>query len=158
MFSTVLSGILILTPPCLAQVKTVPADEVSALAKPLQPEKVEKKRVWLVFVAGAATLFVFINVIENNPSWFPAVSRANRAMTLRRKERFKQAEVNEIEEAEAEAVRLTKSVEEGLAEARKRRLAQMPGDDEQANTTSEFVNGQERMEFFVQKDRTQNQS
>ena len=67
---------------------------MSALAKPLQTEKVEEKRIWLVFVVGAASLFVFINVIENNPSWFPAVSRANRAMSLRRKERFKQVRLH----------------------------------------------------------------
>ena len=70
--------------------QTVTASEVSAMAKPLSVEKVEKKRIWLVFVVGAASLFVFVNVIENNPEWFPAVSRANKAMTMRRKKRIEQ--------------------------------------------------------------------
>ena len=57
----------------------------------------------------------------------------------------------ELEEAEAEAARLTASVEQGLAEARKRRLEQAEEVQDQS-PASEIRNGSEETEFILHND------
>lgn len=63
-------------------------NEISPFGAPV--ERVHKKHVWFIFTLGAASLFVFINIIENNPAWFPTVTRANKVLTTRRKLRIQQ--------------------------------------------------------------------
>ena len=57
----------------------------------------------------------------------------------------------ELEQAEAEAARLTASVEQGLAEARKRRLAQAEETHDQS-LSSEICNGSEETELILHND------
>lgn len=64
----------------LAELQTVPADQVTSLAKPLRVQTVNKGRVWLLFILGASSLFGATILAENNETFFPAISRANKAM------------------------------------------------------------------------------
>ena len=58
---------------------------MTSLARPLKAQTVNKGKVWLVFVLGAAGLFSGAILLENNERFFPAISRANKAMTATRK-------------------------------------------------------------------------
>jgi hypothetical protein len=42
--------------------------------------------VWVVFIGGAASLFILTVLVENNGAWFPAISRANQAMAKTKKQ------------------------------------------------------------------------
>lgn len=64
----------------LAELQTVPADQMTQMARPLAKQPTNKGRIWLLIVLGAASLFGTTVVLENNGAWFPAISRANRAM------------------------------------------------------------------------------
>eukprot|EP00210_Caulerpa_lentillifera_P006154 g5881.t1 len=122
--STVLSGALLWTSPSHADTLTSLGQNGSnPFIAPTPVERVQKKHVWFIFTLGAASLFVFINIIENNPSWFPAVTRANKVLTSRRKQRIQQAE----------ELRLMGSVEDGLIDARQRSL---PTNDTKEATTN----------------------
>ncbi len=55
-------------------------------AKPIPQQQVNKGKVWLIFVLGAASLFGAAVVLENNSTFFPAISRANRAMSITRRQ------------------------------------------------------------------------
>lgn len=89
--SSVLTGTLLWGSPAHAEIiQTVSPREVSEMGAPLKVQKVEKKKVWLVFIIGASTLFAFTNIIENYSSWFPAVKRANEAMSNRRKRQMQE--------------------------------------------------------------------
>jgi hypothetical protein len=60
--------------------------QVTQMAKPLpKQDHIDKGRVWLVFIGGAASLFVGTVLVENNAAWFPAISRANAAMAQTKK-------------------------------------------------------------------------
>ncbi len=63
---------------CMAQM--VNAQQVTQMAKPLPKQSFDKGRVWTVVIGGAVALFVGTVLMENNPAWFPAISRANQAM------------------------------------------------------------------------------
>ncbi len=65
--------------------QTVEPASVTSLAKPLRAQSVNKGKVWLVFVLGAAGLFSAAVLLENNERFFPAISRANKAMAAGRK-------------------------------------------------------------------------
>lgn len=43
--------------PALAELQTVPATEAGRLAKPLEKQKVDKGRIWLLMVVSGAALF-----------------------------------------------------------------------------------------------------
>jgi hypothetical protein len=43
-------------------------------------------QVWVVFIGGAASLFILTVLVENNGAWFPAISRANQAMKNTKKQ------------------------------------------------------------------------
>ena len=58
---------------------------MTSLARPLKAQTVNKGKVWLVFVLGAAGLFGAAVLLENNERFFPAISRANKAMAATRK-------------------------------------------------------------------------
>lgn len=60
--------------------QTVPASSVTEYAKPMKKQYIDKGKVWLVFVGGAALLFMTTVLAENNEKWFPAIARANKAM------------------------------------------------------------------------------
>jgi len=89
--SSVLTGTLLWGSPVQAEIiQTVSPREVSEMGAPLKVQKVEKKKVWLVFIIGASTLFAFTNIIENYSGWFPSVKRANEAMSTRRKRQMQE--------------------------------------------------------------------
>ena len=68
--------------PCM---QTVTAEQALKAAKPLaQPDIIDKDKVWLIIVGGAASLFILVWLIENLTNFFPAISRANKAMSARR--------------------------------------------------------------------------
>ena len=58
---------------------------MTSLARPLKAQTVNKGKVWLVFILGAAGLFGAAVLLENNERFFPAISRANKAMAATRK-------------------------------------------------------------------------
>lgn len=55
------------------------------MARPLPKQAFDKGRVWLVFIGGAASLFLVTVAAENNEAWFPAIARANAVMAARRR-------------------------------------------------------------------------
>jgi hypothetical protein len=71
---------LLLATPALADVSTLTAEEAVAAAKPLPAQQVNKGQIWLVFALGASALFGSAVLLENNEDWFPAISRANKAL------------------------------------------------------------------------------
>ena len=85
-------------PAALAELQTVPADQVTSLAKPLKVQTVNKGRVWLLFILGASSLFAITIVAENNEAWFPAISRANKAMAASAAAKKRNEEREELEE------------------------------------------------------------
>ncbi len=75
-------------------------------AQPLQKAEVNKGRIWLLFVLGASSLFGVTVVVENNGSWFPAISRANKAMKMSMKaieERERLEQLGTLDDVRAEA-------------------------------------------------------
>ncbi|KAF6256016.1 isoprenoid synthase domain-containing protein [Scenedesmus sp. NREL 46B-D3] len=66
-------------------VQTVPASQVTQTARPLPKQYIDKSKVWVVFIGSAASLFILTVAAENNGAWFPAIARANAAMTQARK-------------------------------------------------------------------------
>ena len=83
-----------------AQYRAPPASayaQMQAKAQPFQKVEVNKGRVWLLFVLGASSLFGVTVLVENNSAWFPAISRANKAMkagmaAIEEKERLERLE------------------------------------------------------------------
>lgn len=55
------------------------------MAKPLKEQKVDKEKVWLIFILGAAGLFGTTLLLENNERFFPAIYKANLAMSQAKK-------------------------------------------------------------------------
>ena len=131
-FGVGLAAFLLAAAPAPAELQTVPADQLTTMAKPLKVQQVNKGRVWLLFVLGASSLFGATVLLENNEAWFPAISRANRAMTgswtaSQTREASEQEEqqkfdkrLEEVREERAEDARLESAVLAGLAEARRR--------------------------------------
>lgn len=67
--------------PAYAELQTVTTDQATQMAKPLKQQKVNKGKVWMLLIFGASALFGVTIVFENNEKFFPAIARANRAMT-----------------------------------------------------------------------------
>ncbi|KAL4420966.1 hypothetical protein ABPG77_004595 [Micractinium sp. CCAP 211/92] len=122
----------VLPPPAAAELSTITAQQATEMAKPLKQQKVNKGRIWALFVLGATALFGTTVVLENNEKWFPAISRANRAMKAAQ-QRAAAAEKASAEEQAAFEARLAEvqqeravdaavdaAVLEGLAAARQR--------------------------------------
>jgi hypothetical protein len=78
----VISNVLIYS--CYLGKQVVPPATVSSLAKPLPQQKVEKGKVWAIFLVGAAGLFGGTILLENNERLFPAIAKANKAMEMAR--------------------------------------------------------------------------
>lgn len=74
-------------------VQTVPAAQVTQLAKPLPKQYIDKGKVWVAFIGGAASLFIATVLLENNAAWFPAIKKANEAMSGQPNSEEQQAEV-----------------------------------------------------------------
>ena len=55
------------------------------MAKPIKEQKVDKEKVWLIFILGAAGLFGGTLLLENNERFFPAIYKANLAMSQAKK-------------------------------------------------------------------------
>lgn len=73
--------------PAIADIQTVPLNEATNMAKALQKKPVNKGRVWLLMVLGGAALFGTTVLLENNDRWFPAISKANKAMSASKAKR-----------------------------------------------------------------------
>lgn len=65
-------------------IQTVPASAVTDYAKPFKKQPVDKFRIWVVLIGGAAVLFIGTVASENNSGWFPAISKANKALAMAR--------------------------------------------------------------------------
>jgi hypothetical protein len=129
--ATAAAIILATAPASFAELQTVPPDQVTSLAKPLKVQTVNKNRIWLLFVLGASSLFGITVLAENNESWFPAISKANKALAASAaaaKERARKAEEEQLQfeerlvEVKQETTmdsRLESAVAEGLLEARR---------------------------------------
>ncbi len=66
-------------------VQTVSVASATSMAKPLKEQKVDKEKVWLIFILGAAGLFGGTLLLENNERFFPAIHRANLAISQAKK-------------------------------------------------------------------------
>ncbi len=129
--ATAAAIILSTAPASFAQLETVPADQVTSIAKPLKVQTVNKNRIWFLFVLGASSLFGITVLAENNESWFPAISRANKALAASAaaaKERARRAEEEQLEfeerlsDVKQETTmdsRLESAVAEGLLKAKR---------------------------------------
>jgi len=131
--------LLISPPPAHADIQTVSADELINSAKPIRiTQKINKGRIWLLIILGASSLFSTTVVLENNESWFPAISRANKAMRATSKKNRKTDDSIIIEsdnnnnmpmvmenqqEEDEDSKRLQAAVLEGMASARQRVIA-----------------------------------
>ncbi len=71
--------------PALADIQTVAPSQLTQLARPLPKQTVDKSKIWTLFLGGAGVLFVGTVLAENKEEWFPAISRANKAMEMSRK-------------------------------------------------------------------------
>jgi hypothetical protein len=112
-----IAALLVINSPAQAELTTVAANEVVTAAKPLQVQKVNKGRIWLLFVLGASSLFGATILLENNETWFPAISRANRAMAQSMKA-AKAKEERDMKELEENKTRLINVESERLEDAR----------------------------------------
>lgn len=65
--------------------QTVSAASATTIAKPIKEQKVDKEKVWLIFILGAAGLFGGTLLLENNERFFPAIYKANLAMSQAKK-------------------------------------------------------------------------
>lgn len=65
---------------------TVTASQAIDAARPLKVEPVNKPKVWAVGLFSATLLFLFTIAAENNEAWFPAISKANKAMNISKKQ------------------------------------------------------------------------
>lgn len=72
--------------PALAEIQTVSATEATQMAKPLKQQPVNKGRIWLLMVLGGTTLFGSTVLLENNETFFPAITKANRALKSQKKQ------------------------------------------------------------------------
>jgi hypothetical protein len=63
----------------------VPVAQVVESAKPLPKQTIDKPKVWVAFIGGAVAVFGLTVLSENNEAWFPAISRANKAMAMTKK-------------------------------------------------------------------------
>ena len=66
-------------------VQTVAPSAVTDSAKPLAQPKVDKGRVWLIFLVGAGGLFAGTVLLENNESLFPAIAKSNKVLAASKK-------------------------------------------------------------------------
>lgn len=66
--------------------QTVAPQQMLQMAKPMAKPQVDKGRVWVVFVGGAALLFGSTLVLEDRSGWFPAISKANTYLRMRTKQ------------------------------------------------------------------------
>ena len=57
----------------------VSPSSITTLARPLAKQAVDKGRVWLFLIGGAAVLFLGTVLVEGNSGFFPAIARANNA-------------------------------------------------------------------------------
>ena len=54
--------------------------EATSFARPLPKQKVNKGKIWVVFLVGATGLFAGALAFERNSKLFPAIARANQAL------------------------------------------------------------------------------
>ncbi|KAL6765848.1 hypothetical protein V8C86DRAFT_2450434 [Haematococcus lacustris] len=111
-------------------IQTVSPSQITQYAKSLPKQQVDKGRVWTVVVGGAAILFGATVLAENNEAWFPAISRANKAVKMSREAQKAR------ERQQAEAARQTALVSEALVQARVARTAAQAALPSQATTSS----------------------
>lgn len=108
--------------PALAELQTVPSGQATQYAKPMQKQKVDKGFVALLFAGGAASLFGSAVLLEKNSQFFPAIYKANQVM--REAEKRNQgraiAEQAVVDLEKQDDMRLQRSVEAGLAQAKAR--------------------------------------
>jgi hypothetical protein len=120
--ATTLSAILLSSQPAAAWAyESVPAAQVSEMARPLPKQQIDKPKVWTTFVGGAAVLFLTTIALENNSSLFPAIAKANQAASEAKKKMEEVEKKSKQEEAEYQEVsRQSALVEAGLREAKER--------------------------------------
>lgn len=120
--------------PCHAELQTVSPSVATESAKALPQQKVEKEKVWLLFLGGAAALFGGTVLLENNEALFPAIARSNRALAASRKDSEEKAQ-EALQSISDE--RLENAVAAGLAEARQKNgSAQLPASGSIGHETS----------------------
>lgn len=64
--------------------QTVAPSDVTSAARALPAQKVNKEKVWLIFLGSATALFGAAVAVERSGSLFPAIARANKAMEASR--------------------------------------------------------------------------
>ncbi|DBB13066.1 TPA: hypothetical protein ACH3X3_005797 [Trebouxia sp. C0006] len=119
-----MAATLTLSAPAWAELQTVPSNQATQYAKPIQQQKVDKGFVALLFAGGAASLFGSAVLLEKNARFFPAIYKANQVM--REAEKRNQgraiAEQAVVDLEQQDDMRLQRNVEAGLANAQARVL------------------------------------
>lgn len=159
---------LLLVQPAFADIQTVASDQIVASAKPLKlSQRVNKEKVWLVIILGASSLYGATVILENNEKFFPAISKANRAMRATTKKSGQEVpeEVIEAYVNEDSEDRLQRAVLEGLSSARERTPVPPPlltqwgsaeanSDDERSERRPKFeITADQIAESEAQRDR-----
>ena len=65
-------------------VQTVAPQDATSFARTLPKQRVNKGKVWLLFLAGATTLFGAALALEKSSALFPAIAKANQAIAATR--------------------------------------------------------------------------
>ena len=124
--AALLTASVAFTNPVYAELQTVPAEQMTSMAKPLKEQPVNKGKIWLLFILGASSLFGATVLLENNEAWFPAISKANRAMktararaeAAQREEEAEKQRLQLVEQERAQDSMLENAVLAGIEEAR----------------------------------------
>ncbi|KAK9830417.1 hypothetical protein WJX72_011648 [[Myrmecia] bisecta] len=123
-----ISALIAFAPASTAAIETVSASSVTEQARSLPKQQVKKGEVWLVFLLGAASLFGATVLLENNENFFPAISKANKALAETKKQQQERATDEQVIDMTAasgeflsteqiESIRMEAAVEAGLQEA-----------------------------------------
>eukprot|EP00798_Chlamydomonas_sp_ICE-L_P016608 gene16608-22850_t len=129
----VIAAFLIACPPSKAELEMVPASQVMQAAAPLpKPEQpVGKTKIWGILGLGSFLLFGSVLVLENNENFFPAISKANKALGMQKKQESAEDKAISAElqlelayqKEQQEARRQARLVEAELAQRRAAALA-----------------------------------
>jgi hypothetical protein len=65
--------------------QTVAPQDATSFARTLPKQKVNKGKIWVIFLLGATGLFGAALAIERNTTFFPAIAKANQALAATKK-------------------------------------------------------------------------
>lgn len=111
----------VLAPPAWSEIQTVAPKDATSFARELPKQKVNKTKIWGIFLLAATGLFGAAVAVERNSRFFPAIAKANQALAATKAAQKKKAKEDEaIRDVQASEARAEDAVLEGLNDARSR--------------------------------------